>query len=70
MHRRASRRAIAFSTLPSSNFDGLARLFSAKEIVDLTMIAAQYMGTAMLTNALRTKIDEPGVLSVIVLGPC
>jgi alkylhydroperoxidase family enzyme len=45
-------------------------LFSAKEIVDLTMIAAQYMGTAMLTNALRTKIDEPGVLSVIVLGPC
>jgi alkylhydroperoxidase family enzyme len=41
-----------------------------KQIVEVTMIAAQYMGTAMLTNALRVKIDEPGVLAGIVLGPC
>ena len=27
------------------------------------MIAAQYMGTSMLTNALQVRIDEPGVLS-------
>jgi alkylhydroperoxidase family enzyme len=51
-------------------FGELARLFNSKEIVEITMIAAQYMGTAMLTNALRIRIDEPGVLSGIVLGPC
>jgi len=28
------------------------------------------MRTAMLTNALRVKIDEPGVLASIVQGPC
>jgi alkylhydroperoxidase family enzyme len=51
-------------------FEQLARLFNAKEIVEITMIAAQYMGTAMLTNALRVKLDEPGVFAAIVLGPC
>jgi alkylhydroperoxidase family enzyme len=51
-------------------FGDLARLFNTKEIVEITMIAAQYMGTSMLTNALRVKIDEPGVLAGIVLGPC
>jgi alkylhydroperoxidase family enzyme len=51
-------------------FGDFARLFNAKEIVEVTMIAAQYMGTSMLTNALRVKIDEPGVLAAIVLGPC
>jgi alkylhydroperoxidase family enzyme len=49
-------------------FEQLARLFNAKEIVEITMIAAQYMGTAMLTNALRVKLDEPGVFAAIVLG--
>lgn len=51
-------------------FEEFARLFNTKEIVEVTMIAAQYMGTSMLTNALRVKIDEPGVLAAIVLGPC
>jgi alkylhydroperoxidase family enzyme len=51
-------------------FGEFARLFNTKEIVEVTMIAAQYMGTSMLTNALRVKIDEPGVLAAIVLGPC
>jgi alkylhydroperoxidase family enzyme len=51
-------------------FEEFARLFNIKEIVEVTMIAAQYMGTSMLTNAPRVKIDEPGVLAAIVLGPC
>jgi len=51
-------------------FGELARLFDSREIVELTMIAAQYMGTSMMTNALRVRIDEPGVLSPVVLGPC
>ena len=51
-------------------FGEFARLFNTREIVEVTMIAAQYMGTSMLTNALRVKIDEPGVLAAIVLGPC
>jgi hypothetical protein len=34
------------------------------------MIAAQYMGTSMLTNSLQVRIDEPGVLSRVVLRPC
>ena len=51
-------------------FGEFARLFDTKEIVEVTMIAAQYMGTSMLTNTLRVKIDEPGVLAAIVLGPC
>ena len=51
-------------------FGQFARLFNTKEIVEVTMIAAQYMGTSMLTNALRVKIDEPSVLAAIVLGPC
>jgi hypothetical protein len=33
------------------------------------MITAQYMGTSMLTNALQVRIDEPGVLSPVVLRP-
>ena len=32
-------------------YEAFARLFNTKEIVEVTMIAAQYMGTSMLTNA-------------------
>jgi alkylhydroperoxidase family enzyme len=51
-------------------FAELSRHFSAREIVEITMIAAQYMGTSMFTNALQVRIDGPGTLSAIVLGPC
>ena len=47
-------------------FAELARLFNAREIVEVTMIAANYMGTAMFTNALRVRIDEPGALAAII----
>jgi alkylhydroperoxidase family enzyme len=58
------------SAVDDKTFAELARLFDAREIVEVTMIAGTYMGTAMLTNALRVKIDEPGVFSPIVMGPC
>ena len=32
------------------------------------MIAARYMGTSMLTNALQVRIDEPGVSSPVLSG--
>jgi alkylhydroperoxidase family enzyme len=51
-------------------FAELSRQFSTREIVEVTMIAAQYMGTSMFTNALRVRIDGTGTLSAIVLGPC
>ena len=51
-------------------FAELSHHFSPREIVEVTMIAAQYMGTSMFTNALRVRIDGPGALSAIVLGPC
>jgi alkylhydroperoxidase family enzyme len=60
----------AKAEVDDSTFGELARLFDSREIVELTMIAAQYMGTSMLTNALQVRIDEPGVLSSIVPGPC
>jgi alkylhydroperoxidase family enzyme len=58
------------SEVEDKTFADLSRLFSPKEIVEVTLIAAQYMGTSMFTNALHVKIDAPGVLSAIVLGPC
>jgi alkylhydroperoxidase family enzyme len=58
------------SDVDDKTFAELARLFNPREIVEVTMIAGSYMGTAMLTNALRVKIDEPGVLASIVSGPC
>jgi alkylhydroperoxidase family enzyme len=58
------------SEVEDKTFAELARLFSPKEIVEITLISAQYMGTSMFTKALQVKIDEPGVLSAIVLGPC
>jgi alkylhydroperoxidase family enzyme len=47
-------------------FEELARWFNSQEIVEITMIAANYMGTAMFTNALRVRIDGPGVLAAII----
>jgi alkylhydroperoxidase family enzyme len=58
------------SEVDDKTFAELARLFNAQEIVEVTMIAGSYMGTAMLTNALRVRIDEPGVYASIVTGPC
>jgi len=60
----------AKAEVDDATFGELAGLFEGREIVELTMIAAQYMGTSMLTNALQVRIDAPGVLSSIVLGPC
>jgi len=58
------------SEVDDKTFAELARLFNAQEIVEVTMIAGSYVGTAMLTNALRVRIDEPGVYASIVTGPC
>ena len=50
-------------------FEELGRFFNPREIVEVTMIAANYMGTALFTNALRVRIDEPGVLAAIISCP-
>jgi alkylhydroperoxidase family enzyme len=47
-------------------FAELARLFSAREIVEITIIVANYMGTAVVTSALRVRIDDPGIFAAII----
>ena len=49
-------------------FAELSRQFSTREIVEVTMIAAQYMGTSMFTNALRVRIHPNDVVSLHVVG--
>ena len=53
-----------------ATFAALERFFPPREIVEVTMIIAQYAGTAMLTNALRIAPDPEGRLASVVTGPC
>jgi alkylhydroperoxidase family enzyme len=60
------RAVLAKGEVDETIFAELALFFSAREIVEITIIAANYMGTAVLTNALRVRIDEPGVFAAII----